>query len=83
VIEPYAFVRAVTIALGATWTVIGTVRMLRFAWSWEQRLEPLGFDRSWSRRQAALVCLRTTVLDPLNLALLCLLAGLWSLRGLD
>ena len=76
-IEPYAFVRGVTIALGATWTLIGLVRVVRFAASWEERLVPLGLERSWLRRQVAVASLRATVLDPTNLALMLLLLGLW------
>jgi hypothetical protein len=77
VIEPYAFVRGVTIALGATWTVTGLVRLVRFTASWEARLAPLGLERRWMRRQVAVACLRTTVLDPVNLGLMLVLAALW------
>ena len=76
-IEPYAFVRGVTLALGLTWTVTGLVRIVRFAASWEARLVPLGLDRPWLRRQVAVACLRATVLDPVNLGLMLLLAALW------
>lgn len=76
-IEPYAFVRGVTIALGSTWTIMGIARVVRFAASWEKRLVPLGLDRPWLRRQVAIACLRATVLDPVNLAVMLLLAGLW------
>jgi hypothetical protein len=57
VIEPYAFIRTVTLVLGLTWTVTGTVRVLRFAASWEQKLAPLGLDERWWRRCIALSCL--------------------------
>lgn len=78
-IEPYTFVRAVTMGLGATWGAMGIVRSVRTARSWRARMELLAVDERWWRRQIALAALRVTVLDPLNLALLCLLAGLWSL----
>ena len=76
-IEPYAFVRGVTLALGLTWTLTGLARVVRFAASWEKRLVPLGLDRPWLRRQVVIACARATVLDPVNLALMLLLAGLW------
>ena len=78
-IDPYAFVRAVTMLLGATWTVTGLVRTWRFVRRSKARTRPLALDDRWWRRQVTLVVLRTTVLDPLNLALLCLLFCLWSL----
>ncbi len=77
-IEPYAFVRGVTLVLGLTWTVTGLVRIVRFTASWEQRLVPLGFERRWLRRQVALAFARATVLDPLNLGLMLLLVAIWS-----
>lgn len=79
-IAPHTFVRAVTIGLGLTWGVAGVVRTLRSAHRWRLRLAPLRLDERWWRRQVATACLRTTVLDPLNLALLCVLLALWSLR---
>lgn len=82
-IEPYAFVRAVTIGLGATWTVTGLVRVVRFARRWKSRLAPLHLEERWWRRQIAIACLRATVLDPVNLGLLCLLAALWSVRAVS
>ena len=77
-IEPYTFVRSVTIALGAIWTTTGLLRTLRTARDLKERLRPLSVDDRWWRRQITLVVLRATVLDPLNVALLCLLAWLWS-----
>lgn len=80
-IGPYAFIRLVTIGLGLTWTVFGVVRLVRVATEWKEQLESLRVDvRCW-RRWIAIACLRATVLDPLNLALLCLLLALWSLPG--
>jgi len=79
-IDPYVFVRAVTMGLGATWTGVGLVRTVRFARRWQERLELLDLDPRWWRRQIAVAVLRTTVLDPWNLALLCFLLALWSLR---
>lgn len=78
-IEPYAFIRLVTFALGATWTVTGIARALRLAESWREKLAPLGVDQRDWRRWIAIACLRATVLDPANLALLMLLIGLWTL----
>jgi hypothetical protein len=80
VIDPYLFVRGVTFALGATWTVTGLVRAWRFTKDGRERLRWLAFEDRWFRRQVALLVLRATVLDPINLALLCLLLGLWSVR---
>ena len=81
-IDPYAFIRIVTVSLGLTWTVLGLVRAIRFAGNLHRRLAVLDLDERWWRRQLALACLRATVLDPTNLALLCLLVGLWTLRDL-
>jgi len=82
VIGPYVFIRAVTIGLGATWSVMALVRLLRDAAEWKEKLAPLHMDeRAW-RRWIAIACLRATVLDPVNLALLCTLAVLWTLPGL-
>jgi hypothetical protein len=81
VIEPYAFVRGITIALGFTWTATAVIRTVRFARRWERRLVPLGFERRWIWREVAHASMRVTVLDPLNLFLMCLLGGLWFVRG--
>jgi hypothetical protein len=78
VIEPYVFVRAVTIGLGALWCTTALVRTLRSTREWRERLRPLAIDERWWRRQIVRVALRVTVLDPLNLALLFLLLWLWS-----
>lgn len=78
-IEPYVFVRAVTFALGAWWTVLGLRRILRAGREWKERMRPLAIDDRWWRRQITLMTLRATVLDPLNVALACLLLYLWSL----
>jgi hypothetical protein len=78
VIEPYAFVRGVTLALGLLWSTAALVRLARASRQWRARLADLGVEpRQW-RRWIAHVALRTVVLDPLNLALICLLAALWS-----
>lgn len=78
-IEPYEFVRAVTMGLGATWSTLALRRTLRAAREWKKRLHLLAPGERWWWRQVTLASLRVTVLDPLNLALLFLLAGLWSL----
>jgi len=79
VIEPYPFIRAVTFTLGLTWTVAGTVRALRLAASCKQKLAELGLEERGWQRWIAIACLRATVLDPVNLALLCFLVALWTL----
>jgi hypothetical protein len=81
VIEPYTFMRGVTIALAATWSVMGLVRIVRFAARWKRRLGPLGFGEQDWRRWVAIACLRATVLDPINLALMCLLVAIWTIGG--
>jgi len=78
--EPYWFVRIVTMSLATIWTTAGLVRLFRFGRRWEQRLRTFGFSQRWFTRQILIVAARTTVLDPVNLALLCLLLGLWSVR---
>ena len=82
IVEPYTFVRAITLGLGTAWTLGGLVRMARFGVRWQQRLVPLGLTDAWLRKQVLLVALRTTVLDPINLALLLLLLASWTLRAL-
>lgn len=81
-IEPYAFIRAVTIGLGVTWTVFAGLRILRLNRRWKSRLILLRLDDRWWTRQILVACARTTVLDPINLGLMLLLLGLWSVRGL-
>ncbi len=78
--EPYWFIRAITLTLAAVWTVGGLIRLLRFTRRWERRLRTLGLSRRWLARQAAIVVARTFVLDPINLALICTLLALWSIR---
>lgn len=78
-IHPYEYVRLVTLGLGTTWTAFALVRIVRTAAGWQRRLEPLALDERWWRRHIALVCLRVTLLDPINLALLCALVALWTL----
>ncbi len=80
-IDPYVFVRGVTMTLALCWTLLGLRRSVRFIRTWERRLEPLGVSRRWLRRQVAVVLLRATVLDPLNLALMLLLLGIWTARS--
>ena len=78
-IGPYTFIRTVTLALGVTWTLTGIVRIVDRARDWQRRLAPVGSAPGWWRKQVVVVCLRATVLDPLNLALLCALVALWTL----
>lgn len=77
-IGPYTFIRLVTFGLATTWSAFGLVRIVRFAAEVQEKLAPLGLPARWWRRQIAIACLRATVLDPVNLALLCLLVGLWT-----
>ena len=79
-IEPYTYVRAITLGLGTVWTVGGIVRTLRFHRRWRDRLEPLGFGRPWLRLQVRTFVLRVTVLDPINLALILSLVAIAVLR---
>ena len=81
-IEPYTYVRAVTLGLGTVWTVGGLVRTVRFHRRWRNRLEPLGFGRRWLGLQVRTFVLRVTLLDPVNLALTLLLLGIWAFRWL-
>ena len=76
-LSPYGFVRAVTLALATFWLVRGTLRTVGFARNWEARLYAWGLSRHWLRRQVAIVAVRATVLDPVNLALGLLLVALW------
>ncbi len=79
--EPYYYIRAITLGLGFLWTVRGFYRLYRFARTWEHRLDALGLERRWLRRQIAHMTLRATVLDPLNLGLMLLLFASWTLRS--
>ena len=80
IVEPYAFVRGLTIGLATLWTIFGLVRLYRFAARWRDRLVPLGLPDGWLRRQLFVFVLRSTVLDPVNLGLLLFLFACWSLR---
>lgn len=79
-IEPHVFVRAVTFGLGTTWTLLALRRLVHFERRWRSRFALLGLADHWWNRQLRLLILRTTLLDPINLALLCLLVAVWSLR---
>lgn len=81
-LDPYTFIRIVTVSLGTLWTVTALVRITRFSRRWREKLDVLGIDDRWWRRQVRVACLRATVLDPTNLALMLVLLGLWTLRGL-
>lgn len=78
-VEPYPFIRSVTLVLAAFWTLRAAFRMVRFLDRWERRLLSLGLDRAWLRRQALVFSLRTTLADPLNLALMLVLTAIWTL----
>jgi hypothetical protein len=77
-IEPYVYVRAITMGLAAIWAVQWALRMSRFTRRWKGRLMPLGVSERWLRNLFITTVLRATVLDPVNLALMLLLAGIWS-----
>jgi hypothetical protein len=79
VIGPYDFIRLVTVSLGLVWTTTALIRLLRNARDWKEKLAPLHLDERVWRRWIRIACLRATVLDPINLALLCLLVALWTL----
>lgn len=76
-LSPFSFVRAVTLVLATFWTIRGAVRIIGFAHNWETKLHGWGMSRRWMRRQMGVVVLRSTVLDPINLALSCVLLALW------
>ncbi len=78
-VDPYVFVRAISVLLAGLWTVMGVLRILRFGRRWERRLGPLGFSKRWLRWQVTLIVARATLFDPVNLGLTCLLLGLWTL----
>ena len=81
IVEPYVYVRALTLSLGTLWTLFGILRMRRFFLMWRARLVPLGFDEGWLRDQVLIFTLRVTLLDPWNLALMLLLVFVWILRA--
>jgi hypothetical protein len=80
-IDPYDFVRLTTGTLAFVWTVRGVLRTRRFLSRWEARLDAWGMERRWLRRAVLTVVARTTVLDPVNLALMAALVSLWTLRA--
>ena len=77
--NPYRFVRFITITLGLLWTLAAAVRLVRMSRRWETRMNRYGVPRGWFRRQILMIVARTTVLDPVNLGLLCILVGIWTL----
>lgn len=80
-IDPYVFVRSVTLSLAVLWTVLGLLRAVRFVARWERRFAEMGLSRRWLRRQVVITLVRATVLDPINLALMIFLLGIWSFRS--
>jgi hypothetical protein len=79
--DPYDFVRLTTFTLALVWTVRGVNRTRRFLARWEGRLDRWGMEKRWLRRAVFLVVARATVLDPINLALMLVLLGVWTLRA--
>ncbi len=77
-IEPYEYVRLVTLLLASVWTLRGLWRALSFVRAWERRLAGVGASAPWLRRKVFVVLVRATVLDPVNLALLLVLVGIWT-----
>lgn len=78
--DPYDFVRLTTATLAFVWMVRGVIRTRRFVARWEGRLDRWGMEKRWLRRAVFLVIARATVLDPINLALMLILVGVWTLR---
>ena len=81
-IEPYVYVRSITLGLGTVWTVLGLLRLHRALRRWEARLVPLGVPPEALFKALVVFTLRSTILDPINLALLLLLIGIWTIRAL-
>lgn len=79
--DPYDFVRLTTAVLALVWTVRGAIRTRRFLARWEARLDRWGMEKRWLRRAVFVVVARATVLDPINLALMLILVGVWTLRA--
>ncbi len=80
--EPWAYWRTVTLVLAGFWTLTALARLAYFHARWEKRLEEFGASRPWLRRQLLRLCLRVTILDPTNLALMLLIASIWSIPRL-
>lgn len=76
---PQDFVRLVTILLAIIWSVRGAFRL----WRQIQELDALATDHGLrpglALRASVDVALATTIFDPLNLSLILLLAGLWTI----
>ncbi len=79
-VEPYIYVRVITMGLGTIWTIGGIYRTIRFYVRWRNRLVPMGFERAWLALQVRTFVLRSTVFDPINLFLILTLFGIWGLR---
>ncbi len=76
---PQDFVRLVTILLAAVWTVRGAFRIWRQIHELDELAASYGLRRGLALRASVDVALAATVFDPLNLSLILLLAGLWTL----
>ena len=81
-IDPYEYVRAVTVGMATIWTVGGVLRMWRFTRRWRRRMAVAGMSRAWTRRMLRTMVLRITVFDPVNLGLMLVLLLLWTVRRL-
>ena len=79
-IEPYVFVRAITLGLGLLWACFWIGRIVRFERRWRERaVTVLHVDERRWRRWIATIFLRATILDPINLTLMCVLVAIWTL----
>ena len=79
-IEPYVYFRVVTFGLGLLWACFWIGRIVRFERRWRQRMvTTLHLEERVWRKWIAITFLRATILDPINLALMFLLVGIWTL----
>ena len=79
-LDPYDFMRLVTVALATVWTLRGSLRTWRFLRRWEARLDDWGVSRAHLRRALMVMIARITILDPVNLGLILALGGIWTYR---
>ena len=77
-LDPYTFIRSVTLSLATFWTLRTVWRTVRFLDRWERRLAPFGIERRWLRVQVLRMMLRASFLDPVNLALFLALVSVWA-----
>ncbi|MEM7306053.1 MAG: hypothetical protein AAF682_05250 [Planctomycetota bacterium] len=80
-LDPYDFVRYTTFLIATVWTVRGAARTWSFYKRWEERLLQWGVSPLFLRRAVLAMVARITVLDPINLALMLTLVGVWTFRA--